>query len=733
MPGMRVERHVVAVTILLLACASRAAAIEAPALLAAHGFASNRVRLAWTDKSTNETGFAVERAAATVSNTFSEILRLGAGVTAMDDTTVTNKATYSYRVFAFKAGETSDYSNVATASTADKQTDDWDPADDTGPGASELPTPAFVEQEHGPHILSATDTDDWFAVRLTNGLAYNFRSVSGGNPMAELFTDNAGFFLVAQDDNSGGAGQFSLTYTATTTAWHYLRVRTVPAGQNLPYYALKFSRYLPAQLDAWDSADDAPGGATAPDVTNAIDWTHGPHTLSESDTNDWFLLTLKPGTSYVITVSSAAGDLVGELYTNVTTLVASDDNSGCGGAFRILFTPSATTHWLRVRSYGPGARASYDLRVSRRYDAWDLADNINFGASALAAPTFAEQSHGPHRVGGAIDVADWFIVNLETGKCYNFNSIGGCGNPRVELRDSGGTVLAADDDSGGAQQFSMTFSNAWGDGSYYVAVLAHSEVAEYELKYSLCSDAWDPGDDSRPGATALGEPPLAAVLHGPHKLSACDAADWFEFSLTAGKRYYFQGAAADGDTIAELADDTGEPIADDDDSGGDRQFSISYTPTNSGAYTLAVRAWNRALPATYRLRYGRALDGDNDRMSDDWETDWFGSTTNASANTDFDEEGVPDVWEYVAGTDPTDTNSFLYIESAARSAATNVVIRWPGVSNRLYNVERATSIAGPYTVLASNVAAIAPDTTVTAAAPAATLNFYRLGVRHTQP
>jgi hypothetical protein len=73
------------------------------------------VRLNWTDNSTNEGGFAIERALG--AGAFAEIARVSANVTTFLDTTVGPKLTYSYRVRAFLGTAFSNYSNVATATT----------------------------------------------------------------------------------------------------------------------------------------------------------------------------------------------------------------------------------------------------------------------------------------------------------------------------------------------------------------------------------------------------------------------------------------------------------------------------------------------------------------------------------------------------------------------------------------------------------------------------------------
>jgi hypothetical protein len=75
--------------------------------------------LSWTDNSTNETGFRIERAIWTngVQGAFSEINTVGVNVQTYVDTGLPNSTTYSYRVRAYNSAGNSGYSNIATGTT----------------------------------------------------------------------------------------------------------------------------------------------------------------------------------------------------------------------------------------------------------------------------------------------------------------------------------------------------------------------------------------------------------------------------------------------------------------------------------------------------------------------------------------------------------------------------------------------------------------------------------------
>ena len=77
---------------------------------------SAQLTLTWAAGSADEEGFSIERALGTA--TFGEVVETGAGVTSYIDSGLADATTYCYRVRAFAAAGSSDYSNTACAATA---------------------------------------------------------------------------------------------------------------------------------------------------------------------------------------------------------------------------------------------------------------------------------------------------------------------------------------------------------------------------------------------------------------------------------------------------------------------------------------------------------------------------------------------------------------------------------------------------------------------------------------
>jgi titin len=73
--------------------------------------------VAWTDNSTDESGFKVERSANGAD--FAEIASLGAGTIGFTESGIAARVTYWYRVRAFNGFGPSDYSNTASLTMPD--------------------------------------------------------------------------------------------------------------------------------------------------------------------------------------------------------------------------------------------------------------------------------------------------------------------------------------------------------------------------------------------------------------------------------------------------------------------------------------------------------------------------------------------------------------------------------------------------------------------------------------
>jgi hypothetical protein len=89
-----------------------------PSGLTATAASDTSINLAWTDNSTNETGFFVQRCSGAGCTAFANVgTSTAANIVAFKDSGLTAATSYSYRVAAFNATDTSAFSATATTST----------------------------------------------------------------------------------------------------------------------------------------------------------------------------------------------------------------------------------------------------------------------------------------------------------------------------------------------------------------------------------------------------------------------------------------------------------------------------------------------------------------------------------------------------------------------------------------------------------------------------------------
>ncbi len=287
---------------------------EAPGSAAASAVSSTQINISWTDNSSNETGFRIERSTDNNTN-YTEIAgNLPAGTTSYSSTGLTFNKTYYYRVRAYNGYGNSAYSNEASATT-----NNIAPYAPTGLAATALSSSQ----------INLTWTDN-----SSNETGFRIEQSSNNVTFTSIATVSAG---VTSYSNTG----------LSPNSTYYYRVRAYNGVGNSGY-----SNVSSAVTD--NIAPAAPSGLTASAVSSSrinISWTDNSSNESgfriERSTNN----------------NSNYTEISGSLPAGTTSF----SNTG--------LNPN-TTYFYRVRAYNGAGNSGYSNETSATTNAAPTTSQI---------------------------------------------------------------------------------------------------------------------------------------------------------------------------------------------------------------------------------------------------------------------------------------------------------------------------------------------------------------------
>ncbi len=127
---------------------------------------------------------------------------------------------------------------------------------------------------------------------------------------------------------------------------------------------------------------------------------------------------------------------------------------------------------------------------------------------------------------------------------------------------------------------------------------------------------------------------------------------------------------------------------------------------------------------------GGSGDTDGDGIPDAWENQYplaMNANNPADAGEDYDGDGMTNLQEYLAGTNPQDPNSRLLLVGTLESPA-RIRLQFNAVSNVTYDFQSRTSLSTGTWLNLVNVPAAPSNRTVTITNTATPMNFYRVVV-----
>ena len=454
----------------------------------------DQVVLTWDDPGdASITGYVILRRVR-VNNTggeFSELVAdTGTAATTYTDATVKANTTYTYRIKAINEHGVSERSrwfhiNVPAAP---------EPEEEQAPEPPDQPTGLDATATHDSVTLTWDDPGDDTITGYV--ILRRVRVNNTGGEFSELVADTGTAATTYTDDSV----QANTTYTYRIKAinehgvsersrWFHIDTPAAPEA---------------VEGDDLDGEDDdgAPGGpgkranVSEPDGgdcpglnTTTCEVDVGGSVTGDIETGtdrDYFRVVLEAGTRYQIDLEGAdtsRGTLPDPrmgLYDGSNTLVGSLSNDeGVGNNSRRIYTPTAAgAYYVRAQNANGSDTGTYTLSVILLGANGASEADTDFPATTATTGRVDVGASATGNIGTDGD-ADWFRVDLEAGKTYQFdlegpfNGRGTLEDPLLKLFESG-VRIALNDDSGATFDSKIIHTPTAG-GTYYLEAIEAGE------------------------------------------------------------------------------------------------------------------------------------------------------------------------------------------------------------------------------------------------------------------
>ena len=120
--------------------------------------------------------------------------------------------------------------------------------------------------------------------------------------------------------------------------------------------------------------------------------------------------------------------------------------------------------------------------------------------------------------------------------------------------------------------------------------------------------------------------------------------------------------------------------------GSEYSFRVEYVTEDN----------RKSIMSDYSVNKTWGRDYNSDGLPDDWQAKYFGENSNTwqGANMDYDDDGVNNINEFLAGTDPVNKNDKLILE--IKSLEKGKRLEWNAVKGAVYQLQKTSALAGDW-------------------------------------
>jgi titin len=322
----------------------------APSSLTATAVSISQINLAWTDNSTDESGFKIERSLA--GGAFGQIATVGANVTTYSDTGLAMGTAYYYRMRSYNANGSSAYSNIALTCTLE-----------TAPAApSSLTASTVSTSEINLSWMDNASNEDGFYVERSLSVTSGFAEIAALGANVRTYGDaglaaGTTYYYRVRAHNSGGCSAYSNTASAAT-----LTPPSVPLGTAMDVVTDGAYAYVASQeygvvvVDVRDPADPHAVGAAEVGFAPTHLGIEGPIVVAVGGASGMAVVDVSNPIGPVW-LSSLSGNAANVAISGQYAYLC-DDYPGANGYLRVvsLANPSSP---VQVANFDMGASVGY--------------------------------------------------------------------------------------------------------------------------------------------------------------------------------------------------------------------------------------------------------------------------------------------------------------------------------------------------------------------------------------
>ena len=151
-------------------------------------------------------------------------------------------------------------------------------------------------------------------------------------------------------------------------------------------------------------------------------------------------------------------------------------------------------------------------------------------------------------------------------------------------------------------------------------------------------------------------------------------------------------------------------------------ISASLTQPTPSTFVLTRSGPDRVLRIDLEVALP-ALDSDGNGLVDEWEIRYFGHL-GVAPNADPDQDGMSNLAEMKAGTDPNNSQSFFAFTEILSLPPGAVRIGWSSVAGKVYTLQRSMQILTGFTDLKTGILATPPLNLYTDSSASGGSSFY---------